>query len=158
VVKTLHLSQGKTAIVDDEDYERVSSRKWHYNCGYVKTNDYSNGHIIIKLHRFILNAPENMIVDHINGDKLDNRKENLRLCTQNENTKNARKRASATSKYKGVSFPKTRNKWQVQIQLNKKKMHVGYYTDEIEAAKAYDKKAAELFGEYAVLNFGRNDL
>jgi hypothetical protein len=107
------------------------------------------------MHRIILNAPPHLVVDHINHNGLDNRKANLRLCTVAQNNQNTRPHANPNklSKYKGVSLDKNRNLYIALIHRNKKNYYLGRFKNETDAAKAYDKKAAELFGEFAYLNF-----
>nr|WP_269140600.1 HNH endonuclease [Proteus terrae] len=94
-----------------------------------------------------------MHIDHIDGDKLNNRIENLRICTHNQNQHNQGIRASNKSGYKGVSWMKSVKKWQAQICCNSKVTHLGLYTNKIEAAKAYDEAAKKLHGDFAWLNF-----
>jgi hypothetical protein len=144
------------AIVDDEDFDRVRSYKWKYHRGYAR--HFASEGIKMYLHRFIMNVPmRNPIVDHINGDKLDCRRENLRKCSKQENNRNASKREKTTSsKYKGVY--KHKDKWRAYIYLNKKKISLGCYENEIDAALAYDKKAKELFGDFAKPNIEDNNV
>lgn len=106
----------------------------------------------ISLQRLLLGNPENKVIDHINGNTMDNRIENLRICSKSENNKNAKKNKRGTSsKYKGVT-KRPSGRFGVYIQNNKVIFCVGTFDSEIEAAKAYNKKALELFGEYAKLN------
>ena len=116
------------------------------------------------MHREITNAPKGMQVDHINGNTLDNRKENLRVCTRSQNMMNRGKQNNNKSGYKGVSYMKKKDPnyeypkpWRAQIKCptNQKVIHLGCYKYPEQAARAYDKKAIELFGEYAQLNFPR---
>ena len=164
------------ALVDDEDFERVNQFKWYYNDGrasrtvqlgykdQAKPKNSANqkkGHI--HMHRFILNAPSNLEVDHKDHNQLNNQKNNIRLCNSSQNKANRRKRADATfTGYKGVEYifsyyngkRKTREKpWLARAQLNGKKYYLGYFTTAEEAARAYDAKARELFGEFAKTNF-----
>jgi hypothetical protein len=108
---------------------------------------------MLSMHRMVVNAPKGLFVDHINHNGLDNRKANLRICTNLQNLRNKRPKTGCTSEYKGVHWCKGRNKFRANIYLNKKAIHLGYFHDEIAAAKAYDEKARELFGEFAYLNF-----
>lgn len=145
--KLIPLTQGKYAMVDNEDFDRVKDINWHFT-----KQGYASSYTVGLMHRFIMNAPDNLDIDHIYHDKLDNRKSQLRLAKHCQNMSNSRHR-KGTSKYKGVNWDITKNKWVSGIMLNYKRIHIGYFTDEEEAAKAYDKKALELFGEFAYLNF-----
>lgn len=104
------------------------------------------------LHKFIMGNP-NCAVDHINQDKLDNRKENLRLATTTENLRNTKPKSNNTSGYKGVSFCKSTGLWRAGIQVNKESKNLGDYKTAEEAAKKYDFYAKLYFGEFAYLNF-----
>jgi len=156
--KLIPLSQDKFAIVDAEDYEWLSNYKWcasrKKRVFYARRNERRTRRQII-MHRFILNAPKGLFVDHINHNGLDNRRSNLRLCTRTENNRNRRPNVqpNQSSKYKGVSFDKKRNLFRAFIYRNKKQYYLGSFKNETDAAKAYDKKAKELFGEFAYLNF-----
>ena len=139
-------------IVSKDDFERIKQYKWYVrkDTNRVVTNiNYKK----VSLHRFLM-QPENskIHVDHINRDPTDNRRENLRLATNKQNSYNKVSYSKGISKYKGVSFSKSNNKWRAMIHYNYKSLHLGYYINEIDAAKAYNKKAQELFGEFAFLN------
>jgi hypothetical protein len=135
------------ALVDDDDFERVSERQWYFDHGYAK----STNHPQVYLHKFIMgDAPEGMFVDHIHGNKLDNRKSELRFVTPAQSSMNAGLRKDNKLGVKGVS--KHGKKYETQIQYNGKKMHVGMYPTPEEASTAYQAKALELFGEYARVN------
>ena len=149
------LTQNQFAIVDSEDFAELSKHKWYaykdYNVWYALT---AINFSTVSMHRIILNAKKGQFIDHANGNGLDNRKENLRFCTPRQNSQNARKcKTPKTSKYKGVWWRKDRNRWVAEIMLNNKSYHLGCFTDEIECAKSYDRKALELFGEFARTNF-----
>ena len=106
------------------------------------------------MHRQILNAPAYMLVDHINGNGLDNRKANLRLATGVQNGYNRRKTRKRTwSKYKGVTFDKRRKKWQAKIVVNGRKQYLGSFNNQLDGARAYDRAARKYHGEFAALNF-----
>lgn len=112
----------------------------------------------VKIHTlmkwaFFKNYDENLQIDHINNIRTDNRLENLRLCTHQQNSFNQKRKRVSSSRFKGVHWCKTYKKWVSAIRHNKRGKHLGNYDNEIEAAKAYDKKAKELFGEFAWLNF-----
>lgn len=154
------LSQGKIAIVDAEDYELVRGYTW---CATHKGNNFyavthtsraggKKSHSVY-LHRLLMNPPRGQEVDHINGDSLDNRRCNLRLATKAQNQHNMRIREGGTSKYKGVQWRKDRHKWGARIHYHGKTIILGVFTDEVVAARAYDAKARELFGEFARCNF-----
>jgi hypothetical protein len=138
------------ALVDDEDSERVLKYRWN-----LQKDGRIRGHYCSEstsLSRFILWFPVN-VVDHINGDQLDNRKENLRECSHSENIRNQKKQKGKSSKYKGVSWFKRVSKWIVHIKAEKKLIYLGYFEDEIEAAKVYDQAAIKYHKKFAKLNF-----
>ena len=105
------------------------------------------------MHRIILNAPKGTMVDHINGNGLDNRKENLRLCTTRENNANQKKNRNNSSGYKGVAKASNCSKWRAYIRVDGVQRHLGNHNTPEEAARAYDAAAKKHFGEYAHLNF-----
>ena len=151
------LTRGRLAIVDSEDFEQLSKHKWYAqkckNSFYALRNTKGSPTRTKEyMHRKIINAQEGQEIDHRNGNGLDNRRCNLRDCTRSQNNQN-RHKTKGTSQYKGVSWYKNGNKWRTEIMLNLKRYHLGYFNSEIEAAKSYDKKAKELFGEFALLNF-----
>ncbi len=159
-MKLIPLTQGKYAIVDDSDYEWLSHWKWHtfkgHKTHYAVRQTGLRPQKSILMHRLISNPPNGLEPDHINHNGLDNRRANLRLCTRTQNLQNARARQGGTSRYKGVSWDKwgkLKKQWRADIQINKKRIHLGYFENEIEAAQKYDQKAKELFGEFAYTNF-----
>lgn len=152
------LTKGEFAKIDIEDIEKINEHDWHTNIQkngrlYACSKSFDNENLI--MHRIIMNAKENELVDHIENSKtLDNRKKNLRICNKAQNAWNSRKQKRKTSsKYKGVSFNKIMKKFESYITCNKNRIRLGYFDDEIEAAKTYDAKAIELFGEFANTNF-----
>ena len=157
--RRIPLTQGKYAIVDQDDFERLNKHKWcvvkSKNTFYARrTKRAGKKYVSIMMHRQILHPPGHLFVDHINHNGLDNRKANLRFatCAQNNyNRKHLRKNQS--SKYTGVSWRKQAKKWIVLISYNGKKKFIGSFEDEIQAAKAYDKAAKKYHGEFASLNF-----
>jgi len=156
-MKQIQLTRGKFALVDDEDYDRlVAMGKWHVCAGYAsKAGKKSQGQqgMCIYMHRFIMSAQKGVEIDHINGDRLDNRKCNLRLCSHLENLKNQpTARKNNTSGFKGVCWNKVLNKWQSNIMLNGKSTHLGVFMCKIEAAKAYNAAAVQFHGEFANIN------
>jgi hypothetical protein len=161
LVIQIPLKTGIFALVDEEDYGIVSGIKWY--AATSRTRQDGKYRVIgrlfaprknIYMHRLIMNAPKGMEVDHINGDPLDNRRINLRICTRSQNAKNIIKHIeNGSSKYKGVSFDFVNRKWKSRIQCNRKEIWIGRFDSEIEAAKAYDRAAKELYGEFACPNF-----
>lgn len=159
VMKQIRLTKGFITKVDDADYPELSKYKWHAfeRRGFIRPRrgSYKNGkEYMIFMYRQIMNAPTGKFVDHINGDTLDNRRENLRLCDNKQNTWNQKIRSTNKSGYKGVYWRNTRNKWISGLRVNGKWLYLGSFTEAKDAAKAYDNKAKELFGEFARLNFG----
>lgn len=148
MTREIPLTQNKVALVDDEDYEWLIQRKWLFDGRYASRKS----GIKIYMHRLIMSAPKHLTVDHRNGNCLDNRRSNLRLATYSRNSANAKKR-QGSSIYKGVTFYKRYSKWRAQICFEYKGISIGYFETEEEAARAYDAKAKELFGEFAYLNF-----
>lgn len=154
-MKKLFLSQNQYALVDDEDYERANKQRWSFN----KKDNIVRGSVVVDmkskgilLHRFIMNAPKNMQVDHINGNRLDNRKENLRLCTHQQNQMNKSKQVNNTSGYKGVSLNKGKSKYRARITLNRKEINLGSFKTKEKAALAYNQAAKKYHGKFANLN------
>ena len=152
---------GKFILVDDEDFEKIKQWKWQlsnrvYACRskWLKPRKL-NKQTTVYMHRFILDFPE-LEVDHINRDKLDNRKCNLRLVSNQQSAFNRKPHKDSKSGYKGVDFHDQKwrkTNWRAQIKINGKNTLIGYFNSSMDAAKAYDKTAKEHFGEYAYLNF-----
>ena len=134
-------------------YEWLNKYKWHSRGGTSRVCDPTTiEHKPVLMHRFIVNPREGYVVDHINGNKHDNRRGNLRECTHGENRQNSRK-SRGTSRFKGVFWNTRRGKWGAAISCEGKMIHLGSFTDEIEAAQAYDRAAVKYFGAFACLNF-----
>ena len=157
-MKRIPLTQGKFAIVDDEDFEELSKYKWRLSkrritC-YAITSIYKASKQTTELmHRIIMKPKDGQWTDHRDGNGLNNIKSNLRLCTSSQNAQNRRALKNTTSKYKGVMWHPRLKKWKAQIYSSVKCIYLGVFADEVEAAKTYDKKAKELFGEFAKFNF-----
>ena len=148
-MKEIELTQGKVAIVDDEDYEWLSRWKWYYGNGYaVRHSTRFLGRKHIFMHREILGTPDGMETDHINRDCLDNRRENLRACNGSQNRMNTSIPITNKSGYKGVVWNASRKKWQAQIGINYRRKYLGLYNTASAASDAYNKAALELFGEF----------
>lgn len=147
--RKIKLARGVYTTVSKQDYEKVSKFKWYASCsrGITVAARYR-----MLMHRFIMNAKKNELVDHRDGNTLNNRRRNLRKATHAQNTRNRRKQKSK-SRYKGVCWYKDRHKWSAQIRFNRKLKHLGTFTNEIRAAQAYDRAARQLFGVYAAVNF-----
>lgn len=182
-MKEIQLSKGYIAIVDDEDYEELCKRSWHvviYNKEKRKQHIYAQTTLKkdgnkknFKMHRLIMKVTDpNIEIDHINGNTLDNRRCNLRVCNRSENNQNSIKRnrknsESPISKYKGVRYSfiykkngkkYIRNKpWVAGAILNGKTKHLGYFVSEIDAANAYDKFVLENYGKFAKINFPKGE-
>ena len=157
--RRIYLGEGKWVILDQQDYYRLRIFKWIvYGNG---TNLYAIRHQLIEpnktktvyMHREIMNPPPDLVVDHRNCDGLDNRKQNLRFATHAQNTRNRRKKKNGSSQFLGVYFNKEKSTWDSQLMHNGKKIWVGRFDNEIDAAKAYDETARKYHGEFARLNF-----
>ena len=157
-MKQIQLANNKgIALVDDEDFEELNRHKWHllgskYGLYAVTCTKQVNRWVNVLMHRIIMHAQKGQYIDHKDVNGLNNQKTNLRFCTNSQNCMNWKARL-ATSVYKGVCWEKRRKKWSAQIGLNYKKIHIGYFDTAKEAAKAYDTKAKEFYGEFARLNF-----
>ena len=153
-MKEIELTQGFIALVDDKDFEKLSKYKWYYNQGYAcrGININKGKRTKLLMHKIINKTPKGYHTDHINGNMLDNRKENLRTCTASENIMNSKVSKNNKVGYKGVYWRKDINRWRAKIVFNRKNIHIGHFDNPHDAAKAYNRKATELFGEYAKLN------
>lgn len=159
-MKYIKLTRGKYAIVNDEDFEHLNKYKWYAHKSrdtyYAYRGDSLNGKkIVVAMHRQILGLSyqDGLETDHRNHNGLDNRRDNIRICTRHQNSLNQLANKNTTSKYKGVSRDKNYKKWHAHIKIHQKSYYIGKFDNEIDAAKAYDIKAKELFGEFAYLNF-----
>ena len=149
------LTQGKFSKIDSQDWDLIKDYSWYFAKGYAVTAiKQENGkQKTLGMHRLILGLTDPKIqADHINHNGLDNCRSNLRICTQQQNLMNKSSHKNSTSKYLGVSWHKRDNKWRSNIGFNGKIIYLGYFTNEKDAAKAYNTKAIELFGEFANLN------
>jgi hypothetical protein len=152
-MKEIQLTQGKVAIVDDEDYEYLSQWKWHAResryTWYAARHD---GNKMISMHRAITGAPSGLLVDHKDGDGLHNWRGNLRVCTLTQNGQNRRRQKNSTSGYKGVSLTRENGVWGSRISVNKQEIFLGSFDSAEDAAIAYNHAALEYFGEFASFN------
>lgn len=149
MTKEILLSGGQVALVDDEDYDQLSQYTWKAS---RKGNTVYAERSRKLMHREIMNALPNMEVDHIDGNGLNNTRSNLRLCSHAENLRNQKMAKSNKTGFKGV-MPYYKNGFRAMIYFEGKSIHIGVYGTAEEAAKAYDRKAIELFGEFARTNF-----
>lgn len=158
--KLIPLTKGYSAIVDDDDYDYLMQWKWHVKPNTkvfyaIRNLNWSlNGHPKVScvwMHRELIGI-SGLLVDHINRDGLDNRRANLRLATKSQNGMNSRDKRG-TSRYKGVSWENENSAWYARITIGYRPIFWGRFQSEEEAARAYDAKAIELFGEFANLNF-----
>jgi hypothetical protein len=152
-MKEILLTQGKIAIVDDEDFEWLSQWEWYCGNGYAVRHDPKNHDKRLWMHREILKTKDEMSGDHINHNKLDNRRINLRNCTHSENMRNQIKRINNSSGYKGVHFSKSTNKWMARITIKYFRKYLGLFSTPEAAARAYDSESSRLHGKYANPNF-----
>ena len=153
-MKEICLTQGKTSLVDDTDYEWLNQFSWCAMCkhGHWYASGFVNGKHVF-MHRLIANTPKEMFTDHKNNNSLDNQRDNIRVCTLAENTRNQqRTKRNNTSRFKGVYWETIRSRWVAVVYLNTKKVFLGGFESEIEAAKAYNKAAPVYHGEFANLN------
>lgn len=157
-MKEIPLTQGQVTLVDDEDYEWLSQWKWHASLRrytwYAERACIVNGkHNRIRMHRTIMDAPDHLLVDHIDRNGLNNTRSNLRLATKSQNMHNQGPSRRNRTGYKGVSWHQKYRRWFAQIKRNGKRVHLGSFTDPVEAARAYDAAARKLHGEFAWTNF-----
>lgn len=150
----VQLSRGGYALVDPEDYHEVSQYRWYsaeVSPGMIYAMATVEGKSVY-MHRLIMQPPKGMIVDHINGDRMDNRRSNLRICTWTQNNANTKRPRKNKSGYVGVRRTPS-NKWEAAVQVDKKTKHLGTFDTAEDAARARDKAALEAYGKYCYLNF-----
>lgn len=141
------MSNGKQFIFDKDDYDLINKYCWRMTSnGYIQSGNQ------IKLHRLIANCPDKLVVDHISGDKADNRKSNLRICKYNENSRNHSLNSNNTSGVAGVSWHKASNKWIARIKVNYKTIYLGTFVNFEKAVKARKEAEEKYFGEFSYDN------
>lgn len=158
-MREIALSRGKTALVDDDFYEYLNRWKWLCMPGSKNSQGYAARRVMVDgvrkwkyMHRELTNPGRGMTTDHINGNSLDNRLQNLRVCTPKQNRQNNRIPCNNKSGYKGVYWLKTHKAYQAQIRVDGKAIFLGNFKDKIKAAEAYNEAAHKYFGEYAGVN------
>ncbi len=155
-MKLMPLTKGYFVMVDDEDFELLSKWKWTWHHTNVAHRGISiNGkQKNILMHRQIMNPPADKDIDHIDGNRLNNQRSNLRICTTAQNMMNQKKHSHGKCKYKGVYIKKSliKSPYAAQIRVNQRAIHLGYHSTQELAAEAYNKAANKYFGEYALLN------
>lgn len=156
-MKKIKLTQNKYALVDDSDYEYLSQWKWcankNRNTWYaVRAEKLGDKKSLVLMHRVIANTPIGVKTDHEDGNGLNNQRYNLRTCSTSQNAMNSKKASNNTSGYKGVTWHKELGKFVARIHINGKSIHLGVFQSAKEAGEAYNKKALELFGNYALIN------
>ena len=150
-VRPIPLGNGIYTYVDAADYEWLSRYTWQLvGGGYAGRRE---GRKLIYMHREIMQPGPGMVVDHKSRNRLDNSRDNLRVCTRQENLRNMSKRRGCTSRFKGVYYNKLTHKWIACIRIGAKNFALGSFDVEEEAARAYDRKAVEVYGEFARPNF-----
>ena len=154
LTRKIPLGKNRFAIVDSEDFWYVAEYKWSYTKGYAFRRQKEE---IIFLHNQIMKPSVGKVTDHINGNGLDNRRCNLRVCTQAQNCQNRRPGKNNKMGLKGVSWMKSIQKWRAYIWKGGayprgRQIHLGFFDNKIDAAKAYNQAAVDLFGEFANLN------
>ncbi len=154
-MREIKLSQGQVALVDDADFDMVSKHKWYATksaFGY-RASTHLTRKLKCQLHRFIMNPPSDMCVHHANGDPLDNRRDNLVVCTKAENNRGFRRKSlGKSSRYRVVCWSKEKLKWKAYIEFDGRLKNIGMYATEEAAAAAYNGWASLVFGEFAHLN------
>lgn len=146
-------------LVDKEDADLVRRYRWFANPSgrngdlYVRGRIYDDGGKYVSLHRLLMQPSQREEVDHINGNTLDNRRSNLRVCTPSQNRQNQRRRDDTISGFKGVALCRVTGRWKAQIKVDGRSFHLGMFKQARDAARAYDEAARERFGEFARLNF-----
>lgn len=155
-MKEIELSRGKVALVDDEDFEWLNQWKWStHSKGYAYRMDWGSRKAVY-MHRLIMKTPKHLECDHIDHNKTNNQKHNLRNCTRHSNSKNMKRHKDGSSGYVGVYWCKPRNKWVANICVDGKTIYLGASRDKKKCAKMYDVAASKYRGEYANLNLKDN--
>lgn len=154
--RIIYGSKNEEILVDPEDYDKLIKFNWNCYGGYARTfrrrKEEDNKLRSILIHTMILGHQKGLVIDHIDGNRLDNRKSNLRICTVQQNSCNRKIGKQSKSKFLGVTYHKRDNRFQATIRTNGQRIHLGYFKTDIEAAKAYNEAAQKHHGEFARLN------
>lgn len=156
MTREIPLTKGLAALVDDENFEWLSQWTWHTSDGYAvrrAANGTKASGGTVGMHRVVAGAGPGEVVDHINRNPLDNRRANLRVCIQRDNSRNRRGWLTGRSAFKGVSFDRERSIWVANISVNRRTVFIGRFDQEPDAAAAYDAAAVYAFREFALCNF-----
>lgn len=158
MTREIPLTRGLVALVDDDDFERVSQFRWYpAKSATPNGTTYAQGRagtrVTISMHRFILQPPPGFEIDHANHDGLDNRRSNLRLCTRSQNIANRRPAVTGRTGYRGVTPATGGNGFRVRVEFEGERRHIGHFFCPVEAAHAYDEAARRIHGAFAILNF-----
>jgi len=151
-MKQIPLTQGKFALVDDDDYEWAIKLKWCYDCGYASIRNGKWSGRNVRMHNLIMNTPDGMQTDHEDRNKLNNQRSNLRVCTHAENQRNKPKKLNTSSKFIGVCWSKRKSMYIAYITINKERKHLGYFNCQTKAALAYNEAAIKYHAGFASLN------
>lgn len=151
-MKNITLTNGGCSLVSDEDFDEVSKYKWYRKRGENKREDAVRTTDGVKMSRFIMNPPKDMVVDHADGNTLNNMRENLRICTQAENGRNSLIKTN-TSGMRGVHWHKGAKKWVAKISVDYERKFLGYFDSLGDAGRAYNEAAKKYHGEFAKLNY-----
>lgn len=151
-MREIQLTQNKVTLVDNDDFEELNKYKWYFGPNGCAARAIKGKTVL--MHRVIMNPPSNLLVDHIDGNPLNNCKNNLRITNKYGNKRNCKSHINSASKYKGVTiFPKRKTRFAASIRIDNKLIWLGRFKIEEEAAKSYDEKAREYFGEFGRYNF-----
>ena len=153
MTREISLTQGKTALVDDDKFHEIGQYKWFCSQGYACRMERRDGkRRVVHMHHYILSKRRGYDIDHINGDRSDNRRANLRYATRSQNNANRHVPIVASSRFKGVCWRPIPKRWKAYIKKDGRQIHLGYFGTQEEAARAYNDAALHYFGEYASLN------
>jgi hypothetical protein len=157
-MKQILLTQGKVALIDDDDFEYINQWKWrvakcHNGAIYACRGTYNPNFSMILMHRVIMQTPGSLVVDHIDHNGLNNQKTNLRNCTDSENRCHSYRKSNNKTGFKGISWNQKNKRWYVEISVNHQRIYIGCFRVCADAVSAYDEAAKKYHGEFAQTNF-----